>query len=335
MNTVATWLHNARSIALPQSMLPGIVAIGMALQYEGFSVGFALVALFGVMAAHLGMNLADDYFDYQIGSGEKRVRMASEGMRARIAKYPYLSSGEASLKELKMAIVSFLGVSMVAGAVIVYGRGTFPLYIALVGAFLGISYSGWPFRLAYHGLGELVVGLMFGPLLMIGVQYAACGVLDTRILLTSTAMGLLVTNILYSHSVLDRQADARMDKTTLALLLDKRETILFASAVFNFLPFVLILMETVLGMLHPAYLAVFLVFPIAVYLWRSLKDFVDGKHTDIVLKPWMGPMGNFPAYRKAGIDWFMLRWLLARNLMSFFGLILLVVNVVLKICTSF
>ena len=57
---------------------------------------------------------------------------------------------------------------------------------------------------------------------MIGVQYAACGVLDARILLTSTAMGLLVTNILYSHSVLDRQADARMDKTTLALLLDKR-----------------------------------------------------------------------------------------------------------------
>ena len=76
--------------------MPGIVAIGMALQYEGFSVGFALVALFGVMAAHLGMNLADDYFDYQIGSGEKRVRMASEGMRARIAKYPYLRSGEAS-----------------------------------------------------------------------------------------------------------------------------------------------------------------------------------------------------------------------------------------------
>ncbi len=94
-------------------------------------------------------------------------------------------------------------------------------------------------------------------------------------------------------------------------------------------------MGTVLGMLHPAYLAVFLVFPIAVYLWRSLKDFVDGMHTDIVLKPWMGPMGNFPAYRKAGIDWFMLRWLLARNLMSFFGLILLVVSVVLKICTSF
>lgn len=100
------------------------------------------------MAAHLGMNLADDYFDYQIGSGEKRVRMASEGMRARIAKYPYLSSGEASLKELKMAIVSFLGVSMLAGAVIVYGRGTFPLYIALVGrssAFpIRVGRSVWP-----------------------------------------------------------------------------------------------------------------------------------------------------------------------------------------------
>ena len=81
---------------------------------------------------------------------------------------------------------------------------------------MGISYSGKPLRLGYYGYGELLIGLMFGPLLMIGVQYAACGVLDGRIVLVGIAVGLLVTNILYSHSVLDAQADAQMEKLTLA-----------------------------------------------------------------------------------------------------------------------
>ena len=201
----------------------------------------------------------------------------------------------------------------VAGSVVIYFRGVVPFYITVVGAILGISYSGKPLRLGYYGYGELLIGLMFGPLLMIGVQYAACGVLDGRIVLVGIAVGLLVTNILYSHSVLDAQADAQMEKLTLARLLKGRNAVLAASAVFNFVPFLLIIAG------------------VAVFLWRSLRRFVNGLPEEIVLKKWFGPMSNFPAYREAGIDWFMYRWLMARNLISFFALILLLVNVVLKI----
>jgi len=40
-------------------------------------------------------------------------------------------------------------------------------------------------------------------------------------------------------------------------------------------------------------------------------------------------MGEFDKYREVGIDWFMLRWLIARNLVTFFCLILAVVNLIL------
>lgn len=61
MKKIMFWIKNARDIALPQSMLPCILAIGMSLSYETFSWWLALLSLIGVAAAHLGMNLADDY----------------------------------------------------------------------------------------------------------------------------------------------------------------------------------------------------------------------------------------------------------------------------------
>lgn len=174
MNGIGFWMKNARQVSLPQSMLPVLLAVGMSLRHDGFSLWLALVAAFGVGCAHLGMNLADDYFDYREGSAEKRTRLASDGIRARVAKYPYLSSGAASVRELVVAVCVFLGLAAGAGAVVVACWGVVPLALAGIGAVLGISYSGGPLRLGYRGLGEPVVGLLFGPLLMAGVQYAAC-----------------------------------------------------------------------------------------------------------------------------------------------------------------
>ncbi|CDA22799.1 putative uncharacterized protein [Bacteroides sp. CAG:144] len=69
MSKIGFWIKNARHISLPQSLLPGFLAIGMSLDYGSFSWGLSLVALCGVACAHLGMNLLDDYYDYRRGIG--------------------------------------------------------------------------------------------------------------------------------------------------------------------------------------------------------------------------------------------------------------------------
>ena len=60
MNTLKFWIKNARDIALPQSILPALLAVSMAAVHPDFSWWSALVALFGVVCAHLGFSLADD-----------------------------------------------------------------------------------------------------------------------------------------------------------------------------------------------------------------------------------------------------------------------------------
>ena len=108
MSTFGFWFKNARNIALPQSALPCLTAIILCIGQEGFLWWLAFPVFLGICAAHLGMNLADDYFDFKHDS---RVRsdLSSTSIRARMEKCHYLQrEGEEATGERK-ATVSQLG----------------------------------------------------------------------------------------------------------------------------------------------------------------------------------------------------------------------------------
>lgn len=331
MGKISFWLHNARHISLPQSLLPAVTAVCVGAASGSFSWPAAVLSVFGVAFAHLGMNLADDAFDYTIRSGETRQALASEGIRARVVKYPYLSSGEADMRQLLAVTALFLGLAACCGFAVALLRGWEILWFALAGFVIGFSYSGPPLRLGFRGFGECVIFLMFGPLLMTGTFYAVSGSLSSEILWLSVAVGLLVTNIIYSHSVMDAEPDLKMGKHTLAHLMGSEKGQLVMAGMINFLPYILVATGVVLEQLHPAYLSVFLVLPLSVWLVGSLRDFLRGKQVEPVVRPWMGPMRDFEKYRQAGIGWFMIRWLAARNIVTFFCLIILLVSLSLSL----
>ena len=328
MNKFKFWFNNARPISLPQSLLPALTAVALSYGSQEFSWICAIASVIGVMFLHLSLNLLDDWFDYRNGSAETRVKVVYEGFRGRMHKYPYLTSGEATSRQLMIAILSFLSVAALMGVIILVQRGWMILGWVAVALVLGVSYSGGPLKLGYRGLGELVIFLMFGPLMMSGVYYAITGGLDWKITWLSIAVGLLVTNIVYSHSVLDSVPDAKMGKKTMAHLMKTPSGQIALSALMNLLPYLMVVTGVILGQLHPAYLAVLLVSPVSVWLVGSLNDFVHEREVKTEPKPWMGPMGDFDGYRKAGIDWFLLRWLTARNIVMMFCLLIIVVNLI-------
>lgn len=328
MGKIKFWFNNARPVSLPQSMLPALTAVALSAGTGTFSWIAALACILGVMFAHLGMNLLDDWFDYHKGSGEARKKAASEGFRGRMTKYPYLTSGEATPKQLLMATGVFLAMAAAMGGVVIAVRGLMILWWMLVGFVIGYSYSGGPLKLGFRGLGEMVIFIMFGPLMMTGVYYAITGEVTPKIAWLSASVGLLVTNIVYTHSVLDAVPDRKMGKFTMAHLMGSDKGMLALSFTLNVLPYILVIMGVALGQLHLAYLAVLVVMPLSCWLFKSLSDFVAKKEVPIVIKKWMGPMGAFERYRAAGLDWFMLRWLVARNVVQFFCLVAAVISLI-------
>lgn len=337
MKNLKVWLKNARMVSLAQSLLPAILAVIMAINEQDFNIFLAILAVLGVVSAHLGMNLADDFFDYKVNTAESRKELNRQGFRARIVKYPYLTSNESSLKDLKRAITLFLLFAAVMGGIILISRFNWLIVlIAFLTLFLGISYSGFPFKFSYIGLGELVIGIIFGPLLMMGVYVASANRLDLSVILASIPIGLLVVNILFTHSFIDQKADESANKMTFARLLKSNKANLTASILFNFVPYLIIVTGIVLGYLPWLYLLIFLVLPRSIWLIKSLFEFIKSENTSLAKPPkYMGNMGDWEKFQQAGIDWFMARWLGARNILSLFCIVIIIINIILWLSKCF
>ena len=335
MSKIGFWIKNARSISLPQSALPCLTAVVLCIGQEGFLWWLALPVLLGICAAHLGMNLADDYFDYKHDS-RTRADISSNSVRARMEKCHYLGEGKATVSQLGWAIVGFLGFAALMGATafvvqwLLHGwQAAMGIVIyAVLGLFVGINYSGKPLELGYHGLGELVIGLMFGPLNMLGVQAALTGTpFSWQMLCMSVGIGCMVTNIVYVHSVMEVNADAELGKMTFARLLKHKAAMIVFIGFFALMPFAMLALGIAMGWWSAWYLLTLATLPMSVYLIHSTRLFAYGLPRNDTPHWWMGPMGDWEDYKKAGIDWFLYRWLLARNICTFFCLILMLVHV--------
>ena len=328
MKKLIYWIQNARAYALPQSVLPALVAVFMAVGHEGFSVVWSIIAVLGVMLAHLSVNLFDDYFDYQFHSEEVREQTVAEGQRARIAKSPYLTSGEVTPRQLFIVASLFALAAILLGCIVFVKRGLIPVYIALAAGFLGFFYSGKPIRFCYHGLGELVTGLIFGPLLMAGVHYAACGELNTGVWVVAVAVGLWVVNILYTHSIMDATADRKVGKKTLSEVLKVRPLQLAASAVFNFTPYIILLVSLITGSLHSVFAAIFLILPLSIALFYLLYQFCYHPEREFRRRWWYGPIEHWDQISENHLQWFAIRWFLARNILQFASIIFIVCSLI-------
>ena len=338
MNKIVFWIKNARSISLPQSALPCLTAVVLCIGQEGFIWWLAVPVVLGICATHLGMNLADDYFDYK-HDPRTRANISSTSVRARMEKCHYIGEGKATVSQLGWAIVGFLAFAALMGATafvaqwLIHGwQATMGIVLyAVLGLIVGISYSGKPLELGYHGLGELIIGLMFGPLNMLGVQAALTGApFSWQMLCMSMAIGCMVTNIVYVHSVMEVNADAELGKMTFARLLKNKAAMIIFIGFFALMPFAMLTLGIVMGWWSAWYLLTLATLPMSIFLIHSTRLFAYGLPRNDTPRWWMGPMGEWDKYVKAGIDWFLFRWLLARNICTLFCLILMIVHLILN-----
>ncbi len=329
------WFRNARSIALPQSLFPAILSVMMVCSLPSFNGWLAALAVLGIAIGHLGMNLADDYFDYR---RDPRIRstLSSTSVRARLDKCTYINSGDATPEDLFRAMIGFLLVAGLCGLGCVIGQWLLHglqaalavVMYAVLGLIFGLGYSTKPLNLAMRGLGEPTVGLMFGPLLMLGVNAACTGAFfSSSVGLMSAAIGLLVTNILFVHSVMETEADAELNKMTFARLIDNKRREVIWTSIFGFTPYILILVGVLANLWSAWYLLVVVTIPMVIYLVYSLSCFTRGLPTNDNPQWWMGPMPEFNLFKEAQMDWFLIRWLLARNVVMYFCLILIILEI--------
>jgi 1,4-dihydroxy-2-naphthoate octaprenyltransferase len=211
------WLLAARPATLPAAVVPVLVGTAAALHGGNpLRAGPFVAALLAALLIQVGTNFANDVFDFRRGAdtterlGPLRVTQAGLLSPGRVLVATFLTFGLAALIGLYLVVFA--------------GGGAFILAIGVLSILAGLAYTGGPWPIGYHALGDVFVFIFFGLLAVVGSAYLQNPVVTSLDLWAAIPVGCLVTAILVVNNLRDIQTDRGVGKRTLAVVLGKRNT---------------------------------------------------------------------------------------------------------------
>jgi 1,4-dihydroxy-2-naphthoate polyprenyltransferase len=212
LDAVTRWIVVTRAAVLPMTLFAGFMAALLAIGQPGLDWRWLVLAIVGIVLAHVANNLMNDLFDTQVGTDSENYP------RALYAPHPVLS-GLVSRRVLLSAILAVNIADLAILVVLTLARGWPVPVFAIAGFVLSVAYTAPPLRLKKRGLGEPDVFVVWGPLMVCGTYYSAVGSVGWEVLLASLPYGLLCTTVLMGKHIDKIRFDAPLGIRTLPVIL--------------------------------------------------------------------------------------------------------------------
>jgi 1,4-dihydroxy-2-naphthoate octaprenyltransferase len=209
------WIVAIRAPFFTASVAPALVGVAVAF-YEGYGVNWwhAALTLVGLLAIHGGTNLANDYFDHVTRDDWVNLTPTPFSGGSRV-----IQEGIISPRAIFIYSLACFAVGIACGLYLWrVTPGNVVLWLGLVGVASGSLYTAVPVTIGYRGVGELFVGLNFGPLAVLGAHYVQAGHLSPAALMASVPVGLLIAAVLYINEFPDYDADKQVKKKTMIVI---------------------------------------------------------------------------------------------------------------------
>lgn len=208
------WILAIRPRTLPAAVGPVLVGTAAAISDRQFVFIAAVAAGMVALLLQIGVNLANDYFDYKHGFDTAD----------RLGPLRVTQSGLLQPASVKKAMIIVLCVAGATGLLLAVIAGWPVLAIGLTCILAALAYSGGPFPLASHGLGDLFVFIFFGLVAVCGTYFVQTGNLTVQVVQYSIPIGLLITAILVINNLRDIPTDLKTGKNTLAVKIGQQAT---------------------------------------------------------------------------------------------------------------
>jgi len=209
--SLQAWVMAMRPRTLPVSVGPVLVGTSVAYVEGGMRVGPAIAAGLGSLLLQIGSNFANDVFDFEKGADTEDRIGPPRATQLGLLTPATLKRGMFAVFALAMGVGVYL--SWVAGPVIIA--------VGLIAIAAAIAYTGGPWPLGYHGLGDVAVFLFFGLVAVVGTTFVQTGTLPTLAWLCALPVGGLATAILVVNNLRDIDTDVVAGKRTLAVRLGR------------------------------------------------------------------------------------------------------------------
>lgn len=210
--SAGAWWLAIRPRTLAVAVGPVAVGTAVAAASDAAQPLVAVAALLGALLLQIACNFANDVYDSEKGADTQDRLGPPRAVQLGLLSPAQLRLGMAGAFALASCVGLYL--TAVAGWPVIAVGG-----LSMLAAF---AYTGGPYPLGYHGLGDLAVFLFFGVVAVVGTDYVQTLRLSPAAFAASIPVGLLSTAVLVVNNLRDIDTDRAASKRTLAVRLGAR-----------------------------------------------------------------------------------------------------------------
>ncbi len=207
MTRTRAWILATRPRTLSAAAAPVVAGSAFAAADGEFAQLPALAALVGALLIQIATNLANDYYDFVKG-GDTGDRLGP----VRVTQAGILPP-EAVFRGMAITLV----LATLAGVHLAWVAGWPVVVVGLLSMLMGVCYTGGPYPLSYHGLGDVFVFVFFGPVATATTYYVQAQAWSPGAILAGAGLGAFSTAMLVVNNLRDRETDGAAGKRTLAV----------------------------------------------------------------------------------------------------------------------
>lgn len=201
-----------RPFTLTASLVPVATGVALAVAVGTWRPGPAAAFMAAAMLIQAATNMFNEYFDYRRGlDTHEMVGIAGAIVRDGVSPRTVLALGW-----------GFAGAAIALGLYISASSSWWVFATGLACIGVAYLYSAGPVPLAYTPFGELVAGVMMGPVIVLLSYFVMTGELSAVALAVSAPIGLLIGSILMANNLRDLDQDIKGGRRTLAIRLGRR-----------------------------------------------------------------------------------------------------------------
>ena len=262
VNKAKIWFSAIRPFTLSAAVVPVLVGLSLAFQNGTVDIVNAILVLTACVLVQMAANLIDEYSDHARPEGREKV----------LAPYKVIALGLLTSDAVKRGAMACLGMAAAIGIYLVWISGWPILLICLASVVVVYFYSAGPKPLGSIGLGQPLVFVFMGPVMVLGTYYVQTHSFSFDAFLLSLPIGCTVTAILAANDIRDFEEDGTAGKVTMVTAFGRR----FAQWEYLLLPasaFTIVIALVIAERANPFTLISLLAIPQAIralrFIWRG------------------------------------------------------------------
>ena len=266
--TIKDWIFATRPWSFAVSALPAFVAmiyIIYAFPESADSWPLGVMAVIGAVIFHAGGNLISDYYDFVNGVD----RDGNVGADT-------LTSGLFLPKQILIYGWVFIIIGVAMGLFLVSKVGINLIWIGLLGTIGAVFY----FKFKRRALGDLLIFLVYGPIIMLGTGYVMLGYINWVLLFVSFPMALITVNVLHSNNTRDMRSDGDAGIKTYAMVIGVKASIIYY-IILTILAYISIIVMVTLSILPIVTLITLVTMPVALRNCKAMLLVTESNVTPI------------------------------------------------------